>query len=84
MQFHVVYSRISMFSRIQFLHENELILPCSLIVQDFQRNIWIYKTYFNLWNSEEAQQHNRHETTTAIEPQSQKLKVLAQYVKNMK
>ena len=34
MQFQVMYSCISMFPGIQFLHENELILPSSLIVQD--------------------------------------------------
>ena len=65
-------------SNIWFLQENEVIPPCSLIVQDFHRRIYhTYKTYFNVWKSEKAQQRNRPETTTAIQSQSQKLKVLA-------
>ena len=37
------------FSNISFLYKNEVIPPCSLIVQDFHRQIYhTYKTYFNL------------------------------------
>ena len=58
--------------------------PSSSIVQDFQRKIYqACKRYFNMWKSEKAQRHNRYETTTAIQPQSNKLKVLAWYVKNL-
>ena len=63
------------FSNISFLLENQVIPPCSLIVQDFYRRInHTYKTYFNFCRLEKAPQHNRHETTTAVQPQ--KLKVL--------
>ena len=50
------------------MHENEVIPPYSLIIQDFHRKTYhTYKTYFNLWKPEKGQQHNRHETTTVIQ-----------------
>ena len=54
-QFHAMHSRISMHSIFKYLfyRENEVIQPCFLIVQDFQRRTYhTYKTYFNLLKSE--------------------------------